>query len=126
MADENLWPDGENDVCIVSMPNLDTKDKDKKFINWKNSKLFNIDKAEVMEKNQQNQRWWCRTGLYESVILRLKRCKGPRYGIRSCLTYLKHASMVKLSGLKIIWLKTEAAIHKYIVSFLVHDPIMIE
>lgn len=35
MADENLWPDGEHDVCIVSMPNLDTKDK--KFINWKKS-----------------------------------------------------------------------------------------
>lgn len=50
MADENLWPDGEHDVCIVSMSNLDTKDKDKKFINWKKSKLFNIDKAEVMEK----------------------------------------------------------------------------
>lgn len=34
MADENLWPDGEHDVRIVSMPNLDTKDKDKKLINW--------------------------------------------------------------------------------------------
>lgn len=42
MADENLWPDGEHDVCIVSMPNLDTKDKDKKFINWKKKVNFSI------------------------------------------------------------------------------------
>lgn len=53
---ETAKPDREHDVCIVSMSNLDTKDKDKKLINWKKVNFSISIKLRLWEKNQQNQR----------------------------------------------------------------------
>lgn len=53
---ETAKPDREHDVCIVSMSNLDTKDKDKKLINWKKINFSISIKLRLWEKNQQNQR----------------------------------------------------------------------